>query len=247
MKISEIFTIILFTPLMMTILGCGIQSANSVTETNFYEITTPMGDMVIELYDDTPIHRDNFKKLVSEGTLDGTTFHRVIGGFMIQGGDPNSKDDDPNNDGVGDLGYTLPAEIISGRYHKRGALASARTGDNMNPNRESSASQFYIVHGSIYPIDFLDQLESRLQQMIPDSTFEYSSEARKTYLNEGGAPMLDGMYTVFGELVTGYDVLDRITRVLTPNRAGQRGLPAGDRPMIQITMEVRPLPNYERN
>jgi len=246
MKIFEFFSIILLIPLMIPFLGCGMQSAKSVDETNYYEITTPMGAMVIELYDDTPIHRDNFKKLVSEGTLDGTTFHRVIGGFMIQGGDPNSKDDDPNNDGSGDLGYTLPAEIVPERYHKRGALASARTGDNMNPNRESSGSQFYIVHGSIYPSDFLDQLQSRLQQMIPDSTFEYSAEARELYLSEGGAPMLDGMYTVFGELVTGFDVLDRITRVLTPNRAGQRGLPTGDRPMIQISMEVRPLPNYER-
>jgi len=245
MKFSQLFYFSLFMPLMLTTLGCEIQSAKSVSETNYYEITTPMGVMVIELYDDTPIHRDNFKKLVAEGTLDGTTFHRVIGGFMIQGGDPNSKDDDPNNDGLGDLGYTLPAEIVTGRYHKRGALASARTGDNMNPNRESSGSQFYIVHGSIYPEDYLNQLESRLQQMIPDSTFEYSSEAREIYLSEGGAPMLDGMYTVFGELVTGYDVLDRITRVLTPNRAGQRGLATGDMPMVPVTMEVRPLPNYE--
>ena len=205
-----------------------------------------MGTMVIELYDDTPVHRDNFKKLAQEGFFDGTNFHRVIGGFMIQGGDPNSRDDDPNNDGGGGPGYTLPAEIVPGRYHKRGALASARMGDDMNPERESSGSQFYIVHGSIYPEESLDQLENRLKQTIPDSTFAYSAEARAAYMNEGGAPMLDGMYTVFGELVTGYDVMDRITRVLTPNRAGQRGLPNGDMPMIPVTMEVRPIPGYER-
>ncbi len=202
--------------------------------------------MVIELYDDTPVHRDNFKKLAQEGFFDGTNFHRVIGGFMIQGGDPNSRDDDPNNDGGGGPGYTLPAEIVPGHYHKRGALASARMGDDMNPERESSGSQFYIVHGSIYPEESLDQLENRLKQTIPDSTFSYSAEAKAAYMSEGGAPMLDGMYTVFGELVTGYDVMDRITRVLTPNRAGQRGLPNGDMPMISVTMEVRPIPGYER-
>ncbi|MCY4160126.1 MAG: peptidylprolyl isomerase [Bacteroidetes bacterium] len=223
-----------------------MQNATGLPQTNFFEISTTMGTMVIELYDDTPIHRDNFKKLASEGFFDGTTFHRVIGGFMIQGGDPNSKDDDPNNNGNGGPGYTLPAEIVSERYHKRGALASARLGDNMNPERESSGSQFYIVHGSIYPGEFLDQLQSRAQQMIPDSTFEFSDEARRIYMDEGGAPMLDGMYTVFGELVEGFEVMDRITRVLTPNRAGQRGNPnTGDMPLLDIAMQVRPLPGYQ--
>ncbi len=231
---------------LLTTSSCQMQTANGLQNTNYYEISTNMGTMVIMLYDETPIHRDNFKQLVNEGTLNGTTFHRIIGGFMIQGGDPNSKDDDPANDGMGGPGYTLPAEIVSGLYHKRGALASARSGDNMNPERESNGSQFYIVHGSIYPIEFLDQIQSRLQQSIPDSTFEFSSDAIVTYTSEGGAPMLDGMYTVFGELVEGFDVLDRITRVLTPNRTGQRGNPAGeDRPMVDIAMEVRPLPNYE--
>lgn len=237
-------TLLLIT--VMTTSGCARQANSGLSATNFFEISTPMGAMIIELYDDTPIHRDNFKKLAGEGFFDSTTFHRVIGGFMIQGGDPNSKDDNPNNDGMGDPGYTIPAEIVPGRYHKRGALATARAGDNMNPDRESNGSQFYIVHGSIYPGEFLDQVQNRLQQMIPDSTFEYSSEARATYTTEGGAPMLDGMYTVFGELVEGFDVLDRITRVLTPSRAGQRGSPNGDRPMLDITMEVRPLADYAK-
>ena len=238
------FTLLLIT--VMTTSGCARKANSGLSATNFFEISTPMGAMIIELYDDTPVHRDNFKRLAGEGFFDGTTFHRVIGGFMIQGGDPNSKDDNPNNDGMGDPGYTVPAEIVPGRYHKRGALATARAGDNMNPDRESNGSQFYIVHGSIYPGEFLDQVQNRLQQMIPDSTFEYSSEARATYTTEGGAPMLDGMYTVFGELVEGYDVLDRITRVLTPSRAGQRGNPNGDRPMLDITMEVRPLTDYAK-
>ncbi len=241
---SSFFSLLILA--IMTTSSCQTQTVNQLFETNFFEISTSMGTMVIELYDDTPVHRDNFKKLVDEGFYDGTKFHRVIGGFMIQGGDPNSKDDDPMNDGGGDPGYTLPAEILPGRYHKRGALATARSGDNMNPERASNGSQFYIVHGSIYPEELLDQLQSRAQQMIPDSTFEYSAEARATYMNEGGAPMLDGMYTVFGELVEGYAVLDRITRVLTPKRAGQPGSPMGDMPMVDVSMEVRPLPGYER-
>ena len=244
MNFSHFFYLSVLTLASLTIMNCQMPSANGLPDTNHFEISTTMGTMVIELYDDTPLHRDNFKKLASEGFFDGTTFHRLIGGFMIQGGDPNSKDDDPTNDGNGGPGYTIPAEIIPGRYHKRGALASARLGDNVNPSRESSGSQFYIVHGTIYPDFFLDQLQNTLKQNIPDSTFEFSADARAIYLEEGGAPMLDGMYTVFGELLEGFDVLDRITRVLTPNRAGQRG-GAGDRPYVDITMEVRPLPNYE--
>ena len=220
-----------------------MQTATGLPATNFFEISTSAGKMVIELYDDTPIHRDNFKKLVNEGFFNGTTFHRVISGFMIQGGDPNSKDADPNNDGQGGPGYTIPAEILPTRYHKRGALAAARTGDASNPERASSGSQFYIVHGTIYPEAFLNQIEMRAQQSIPDPAFQYSAEARKVYTSEGGAPSLDGMYTVFGELVDGYDVLDRITRFMTPKMAGQS--PPTDRPIVDIPMEIQPLPNYE--
>ena len=101
--------------------------------TNYYEIHTPLGRMVVRLYDETPLHRDNFKRLVATGFYDSTTFHRVIDGFVIQGGDPNSKDADPSNDGTGGPGYTLPAEIRPGLFHRRGALASARQGDEVNP------------------------------------------------------------------------------------------------------------------
>ena len=236
----------LFILAIMSTSSSRTQPVSGPSETNFYEISTSMGTMVIELYDDTPLHRDNFRKLASEGFYDGTKFHRVISGFVIQGGDPNSKDDDPMNDGQGDPGYTIPAEIIPGRYHKRGALATARSGDNVNPERASSGSQFYIVHGTIYPEASLDQFQARAQQMIPDSTFEFSAEAKAMYMNEGGTPMLDGMYTVFGELVEGYEVLDRITRVLTPNQPGQPGRQMGDMPTVDVTMEVRALPNYDR-
>ncbi|MCS7189571.1 MAG: peptidylprolyl isomerase [Bacteroidia bacterium] len=108
-------------------------------------IETPKGTMRIQLYKETPLHRSNFLKLAVEGFFDGTTFHRVVPGFVIQGGDPNSKDADPNNDGLGGPGYTIPAEIVSALKHKRGAVGAARTADAVNPTRASSGSQFYIV------------------------------------------------------------------------------------------------------
>jgi hypothetical protein len=114
------------------------QDTVKLPETNFYAIETPMGRMVVRLYDETPLHRDNFKRLAADSAYDGTTFHRIIQGFMIQGGDPNSRDDDPYNDGMGDPGYTVPAEIRPARYHKRGALAAARQGDPVNPERRSA-------------------------------------------------------------------------------------------------------------
>ena len=120
------------------------------TETRTEEVavlSTSYGDMVIRFYDQTPEHKANFIKLAKEGFYDSTTFHRVIEGFMIQGGDPNSKDDDIRNDGQGGPGYTLPAEIVRGYIHKKGAIAAARMGDNVNPEKRSSGSQFYLVHG----------------------------------------------------------------------------------------------------
>ncbi len=233
----------------LLIYGCGGQASNATTvlpETNYYEISTPLGRMVIRLYDETPGHRDNFKKLAAEQFYDSTLFHRVISGFMIQGGDPNSRDDDPANDGVGGPGYTVPAEILPGAFHKRGVLSAARQPDQINPERQSSGSQFYIVHGTIYPDDYLSQMEEGLKQQIPDPAFAFSEEARRAYTTEGGAPNLDGMYTVFGELVEGFDVLDDITRVATPSRLGQRLRQGGDRPVVPVWMVVRPLPEYQK-
>jgi len=214
--------------------------------TNYYAIDTPEGRMVIHLSDETPHHRDNFKKLVAEGFYNGTTFHRVIAGFMIQGGDPNSKDDDPTNDGQGGPGYTIPAEFSPNLYHKRGALATARTGDNVNPERRSSGSQFYIVHGT-NPIDdaMLDQIEHQLRSSIPDSSFHFSAKARANYLKDGGAPFLDQQYTVFGEVVEGLDVLDKIGKTETARSSGKGGNPALlDQPIKRIEMTVKPLADY---
>lgn len=209
--------------------------------TNYYEIETRLGKMVIRLYDETPIHRDNFAKLASEQFYDGTTFHRVIAGFMIQGGDPNSKDDDPMNDGQGDPGYTLPAEILPQFYHHRGAVAAARQPDQVNPERRSSGSQFYIVHGTPRDSTEMASIENGIQRMHPD--FSFSPEVREQYMTVGGAPFLDSDYTVFGELVEGFDVLDAIATVETPRRYGQSGA-LQDRPLEPIAMSVRPLPDY---
>jgi peptidyl-prolyl cis-trans isomerase B (cyclophilin B) len=227
--------------------GCGERTSNATSqlaETNYFEIQTPRGRMVIRLYDETPGHRDNFKKLVAEHAYDSTLFHRVISGFMIQGGDPNSRDDNPMDDGAGGPGYTVLAEIRPDLFHKRGALSAARQGDNVNPDRQSSGSQFYIVQGTIYPDEYLTQMEERLKQMIPDPAFTFSEEARRVYTTEGGAPNLDGMYTVFGELVEGFDVLDDITRFATTSRVGLRNLPP-DRPLEPVPMTIRPLPDYQ--
>ena len=233
---------------LLTAGGCNMSTpgneARALTETNFFEISTPMGRMVIRLYDETPAHRDNFRQLVDAGFYNGTTFHRIISKFMIQGGDPNSKDDDPMNDGNGGPDYTLPPEIHPGLFHKRGALATARTPDQMNPQRESSGSQFYIVHGTIFSEEILMQHQDRLRQIIPDPEFTFSPEAVEAYTTIGGAPNLDGMYTVFGELVEGFDVLDNITRVVTAKDLGQNNPAIANRPVLPVTMEVRPLPDY---
>lgn len=213
---------------------------------SYFEISTSMGRMVIRLYDETPRHRDNFRKLVASGFYDGTTFHRVIEGYMIQGGDPNSKDDEPRNDGLGGPGYTIPPEFNPAFFHKRGALSTARMGDQVNPQRASSGSQFFIVQGGRpYDHNMLDQLENRLRQEIPSPNFKYADAARAAYTQGGGAPQLDQMYTVFGELVEGFDVLDRIAAAETPQKTGQQDWRRPpDAPYEKITMTIRALPKY---
>ena len=208
-------------------------------ETNYFEITTRLGRMVIRLYDETPGHRDNFKKLAAEGFFDGTRFHRVMNEFMIQGGDPLSKDDDPMNDGTGGPGYTIPAEFNTAFLHKKGALAAARQPDNVNPNKESSGSQFYIVHGRPFMSAEMDQIERQTRISFPD-------DVRAVYETVGGAPFLDMGYTVFGELVEGFDVLDAIATTPTPNSTQQRVHPAlGDQPVEPIEMMVSPIAGYD--
>ncbi|MCH5248152.1 MAG: peptidylprolyl isomerase [Muribaculaceae bacterium] len=174
------------------------------------EIKTSLGDIIVKLFGDTPQHRDNFLRLVKDGYYNGTLFHRVINEFMVQAGDPNSKNAPAGKMlGDGDPGYTLPAEIdYPNHFHKRGALAAARTGDNINPERRSSGSQFYIVTGRTFDDPTLDIIAQRSGQPIPE-------DIRQVYKTEGGTPHLDGAYTVFGEVVKGMDVVDKIQQVET--------------------------------
>lgn len=168
-------------------------------------IKTPMGDMVVELYESTPLHKENFLKLVDENFYDSLLFHRVMQGFMIQGGDPNSRNAPPNVQlGVGGPGYTIPAEI--GAPHFKGALASARTPDAGNPERSSSGSQFYIVQG----VEVTDQLLDMAERQFG---IKYNEAQREKYKKLGGYPMLDGQYTVFGEVISGMEVIDKIAAV----------------------------------
>lgn len=187
-------------------------------------IETSLGNMTIKLYNSTPNHRDNFVKLAKEGYYDGLLFHRVIQGFMIQGGDPDSRDAEAGQVlGQGGPGYTLDAEI--GELHFKGALAAARMPDQVNPDRASSGSQFYIVHG----IKMNDQ---QISQIEGQTDIKYTDEQKKIYREIGGYPPLDNQYTVFGEVIEGMEVIDRIAAV-------EKG--AGDRPVADIRMKVKML------
>ena len=164
-------------------------------------IKTSMGDITIALYNETPLHRDNFIKLVKESYYDGVLFHRIIKGFMIQTGDPDSKTAKPGQRlGMGGPAERIPAEFVPTLVHKRGAVAAAR--DN-NPAKASSGSQFYIVDGDIFPQDKLDMIAARTGKT-------FSPEQVQAYTTIGGAPFLDGDYTVFGEVVSGMEVVDKI-------------------------------------
>jgi len=170
-------------------------------------IKTNMGNMKLKLYNETPKHRDNFIKLVKEGYYTNTLFHRVIKDFMIQGGDPDSKTATKGQMlGNGGPNYTIPAEFVPAKFHKKGALAAARTGDDVNPKKESSGSQFYIAQGKKYSDAELNMFEQRMGK-------KFTTAQRTAYKTVGGTPHLDGSYTVFGELVEGFDVLDKIAAV----------------------------------
>ncbi|MBR9919827.1 MAG: peptidylprolyl isomerase [Bacteroidetes bacterium] len=186
-------------------------------------IETEYGNMKVELSDLTPQHRDNFVKLVEEGFYDDLLFHRVIDGFMIQGGDPNSKDAGPNVPlGSGGPGYKVPAEIVPELIHVKGALAAARQGDQVNPQKESSGSQFYIVHGQPVQTQMLEQLQRQ-------KGYEYTEEQLAAYANNPGTPFLDQDYTVFGMVIEGMDVIDKIAAVRTA---------AGNRPVEPVKMKI---------
>lgn len=238
------------------------KSMNQGNET-LVRLETTEGNITVKLYDETPKHRDNFIKLAKEGVYDSTLFHRVIKNFMIQAGDPQSKTaSDTATLGSGDVGYTLPAEINPKFFHKRGVLAAARLGDEVNPNRESSGCQFYIVTGrkfseaqminmenqmnearldnifnelarkhmkEIYKmrkandteglLELQDSLEAQARaQVAKEPALKYSKEQIQAYTTIGGAPHLDGSYTIFGEVIEGMEIVDKIEKVKT-NRA----------------------------
>lgn len=193
------------------------------------EISTSHGIMVVYLYDETPKHKENFLKLTSEGFYNGTAFHRIIKRFMIQGGDPNTKSAEMQHmAGQGGPGYTIEAEIIPGMIHRKGVLAAARMGDQVNPTKASSGSQFYIVQGDKLGDNEIMMALKRRQIMYPD--FNYTEEQKEVYKTIGGSPWLDGEYTIFGEVIQGIEVIDLIANVKTVS---------GDRPEEPLVMNAK--------
>ncbi len=188
------------------------------------EIETEFGIMIAELSDETPLHRDNFSKLAEESYYDGLLFHRVMQNFMIQGGDPKSKNAPPGTSlGNGGPGYEIPAEFRPTLTHVKGALAAARTPDQVNPEKKSSGSQFYIIHGKSLSDSELDRIEGQ-------KDIRYTPEQRKAYLENGGYPLLDQNYTVFGQVISGLEVIDKIAEAKRDGR---------NRPESDIKMKVR--------
>ena len=195
----------------------------------YVRISTAKGECIVKLYNETPLHRDNFIKLVKKGFYDGTLYHRVIKSFMIQGGDPDSKNASQGQLlGEGDLGYRIPAEFNPGLFHKKGALAAAR---DDNPAKSSSACQFYIVQGKTYTNEELNIVEKKKLdgRSIPP-------EQRKVYQTIGGSPFLDQKYTVFGEVVRGIEMVDSIASLPTDGN---------DRPLTDVKMTIYLLKKRE--
>ncbi len=189
------------------------------------KITTDSGVIVVRLYDKTPLHRDNFIKLVTEHFYDSLLFHRVIQNFMIQGGDPQSKTAAPGIQlGGGDIGYTLPAEFDTALFHKKGTLAAARMGDDVNPKKESSGCQFYIVQGKKWTDEEINMMEMQTGK-------KFSALKRRIYKTIGGTPFLDMGYTVFGEVESGMNVIDKIASV----EKDGANRPLGD---VRMSMEL---------
>ncbi len=214
---------------VLLLLACNPRLSNGLRKKDLkkdVEITTTKGIIVVRLSDSTPQHRNNFLRLSKTGFYDSLLFHRVIRNFMIQSGDPDSKSGNPgkplSQGGSGGPGYTIPAEFRPTLFHKRGALGAARTGDDVNPARASSGSQFYIVEGKRFTDAGLDSVEiHRLKgRKIPE-------DERSVYRQLGGAPHLDQQYTVFGEVVKGMDIVDSIAAVKTSG-------PPLDRPLAEV-------------
>lgn len=224
MKIKKITFLLLF---FATLTSCNAQQTENKINNNekkyYVLIETSLGNMTVELYNETPKHRDNFLKLVKEGFYDDLIFHRVINSFMIQGGDPNSRNASKNQRlGNGNLGYNIPAEFVPGLIHKKGALAAARQGDMVNPTKSSSACQFYIVQGNVWTLD-------RLQMMFAQMGKPLTQQQIDAYTSVGGTPHLDGDYTVFGQVIEGLEVIDKIAAVQCA---------PGDRPLEDVKMKM---------
>lgn len=257
------YFIVVLTILACSLTACkpGKNSSGNMDQETKLKIETSAGDIVVKLYNETPQHRDNFIKLAKNGTYEGTLFHRVIKDFMIQAGDPESKNAPKGKMlGAGDVGYTIPAEFVYPQYfHKKGALSAARQGDNVNPQKASSGCQFYIVTGKVYSDSTLLGMEQQMGQMRLNNVFNalaqkhmkeiyklrkagdqeglmdlqdkliaqaeaevakmpefrFTPEQAKAYTTIGGTPHLDGEYTVFGEVLEGLDIVDKIQQVKT--------------------------------
>ena len=254
MKTNRILIIAVLV-MVLAACGAGTKKSTDMEKRTQVKIETTLGDIVVELYNETPKHRDNFIKLAKEGMYDSTLFHRVIKAFMIQAGDPDSKNaSDTAQLGGGDVGYTVPAEFVPKFFHKKGALAAARMGDDVNPERASSGCQFYIVTGrkfreaqlldiagkknnsrideifnelarkhmkEIYKmrkandeaglLALQDSLEAQATaQYKSEEPFMFTPEQIAAYTTVGGAPHLDGAYTVFGQVVEGMETVEKI-------------------------------------
>lgn len=255
MKTNQLLIIVMFLVGILASCGADSNQKNNMEKRTQVKLETTQGDIVVALYNETPKHRDNFIKLAKEGVYDSTLFHRVIKQFMIQAGDPDSKTaNDTASLGSGDVGYTIPAEFVPKFFHRKGALAAARMGDDVNPNRESSGCQFYIVTGrkfreaqlldmaaqknnqrvetifnelarkhmkEIYKLrkanddnalmELQDSLEAQAYAMAKEEEpFMFTPEQLAAYSTVGGAPHLDGAYTVFGEVVSGMETVEKI-------------------------------------
>jgi len=247
---------IFFVPFLITLFSC---NTPDISDNTIVLVKTTYGDIKIKLYSDTPIHRSNFLKLINSGFYEGVSFHRVIKDFMIQAGDPDTKSITPNKSADSLKSYTIPAEINSKYFHKRGAVAAARQGNNINPEMRSAGTQFYIVQGNKLTDDELNSAEQRInnnikqavyykilnstsdsirlsgksltaaeiQEIASDKMFQFltssdkykiSEEQRLVYKTIGGTPILDGTYSIFGEVIDGLDIVERISLVLTDSK-----------------------------
>lgn len=272
--------LIVLTVLVCSITACksGQNKDNKMDKETVLKIETSLGDIKVKLYNETPLHRDNFLKLVEDGTLNGTLFHRIIKDFMVQAGDPESKNAPKGKMlGSGDVGYTIPAEFVYPMYfHKKGALSAARQGDESNPKKASSGCQFYIVTGKVYNDSTILSMEQQQNQnklttifnalaqqhmkevyklrkandeeglyALQDTLlaqaeaeaakqpdFHFTPQQIKAYTTVGGTPHLDNEYTVFGEVVEGLDIVDKMQQVKT-DRSDR---PAEDVKIIKVSV-----------